>query len=754
MDNKKFKPIIIIAQLIFIAVYCLIVFHKAPVSYEFGPEDFVYDAGVLLEDGVYVSEDADAQGIGVLTTPVVLPKGTYDVNFYYEATGSDNVYSFLRSGYPYFGLEYDQNIYLNSNSNVQNAYLNVLTETEEFQARILYQNDGELLVKGVEIIRNHNAEMTALFKWALFFCAFDIILFSYLHFKKNGNNNMVLPVILVGIIAGIPLYANYIINAEGHDLIFHLMRIEGVKDALLSGQFPVRIHPTQFDGYGYATGVYYPELFLYIPALLRIIGFPILDAYQIFIFIQNIITAIVSYVCFKTISRDEKLGLLGCALYTLSLYRMINVYYRSAVGESLAMIFIPMVFLGLYLIITLRDKLRWSGILALTAGMTGIIQSHILSCEMVGLMCVLFGIIYMKRIFTHKRWLDLLISGVLTLGLNLWFLLPFIQYMRLNVWIRHWEIRDIAVNALNPVQIFFPFPRATGITELLPEGISNEMPFGIGFPLVLGILFILSGFFVWIKKEWESKNTFGVVCFVMGILCLWMTTYLFPWTVVDEIGGLVAKVMNMVQFPWRYLGLATFFFTCATVFYLCCVPKDELRKKLSYIAIVCSVLFVCCFAQELFKNESVYRVYSYEGLRTETFLSTEYLYYGTDINSIIPVEELVAQQPLIQEYVKDGSNIYVSISNTSEAAVDCLLPAFYYPCYTAYDSLTGEKFIVDRQTDANNIIKVMIPAGYEGDIVVKVKEPVLWMAGDCISLLFVIGACILFISKKRKIIVG
>lgn len=753
MNNKKIKAILIITQLVIITAYILIVSNKSPVNYFFGPEDFIYDAGVQQDDGIYVSESVNSQSIGVLTPPSILPQGTYDVIFYYDTNSNNNSYSFLKLGYPYYGFEYDENIYLNSNVDVQKAYLSVLAKTEGFQTRILYQNDGELLIKGVEIVKNHDAEFVMLFKVVVCFLAFDILFFAYSYYKRKGIQNMIIPVMLVGIIAGIPLYSNYIINAEGHDLIFHLLRIEGVKDALLSGQFPVRIHPTQFDGYGYATGVYYPEMFLYIPAVLRIIGFSILDAYQIFIFIQNIVTAIVSYFCFKIILRNENLGLLGCTLYTLSLYRMINVYYRSAVGESLAMIFIPLVFMGIYLILTLQDKYRWSGILALAGGLTGIIQSHILSCEMIGLMCIILSVIYIKKILNNKRWLNILISGVITLGLNLWFLLPFIQYMRLNVFIKHWDIRDIVVNALNPVQIFFPFPQANGINELLPNGIYNEMPFGIGFPLVLGIIIIIPGFFTWLKKERETKNTFGIICFFMGGVCLWMTTYLFPWTIVDEIGSIVAKVMNMVQFPWRYLGLATFFFTCAILFYFKSYNVEERKKSLCNIIILLSILSTCFFAQELYKNDSAYRVYSSEGLNTASFLSTEYLYYGTDINNIVPAEILIDGQDIIEHYSKEGSNIVVSVANKTEATIECLLPAFYYPCYIAYDTYTGEQLIVERAETANNVIKLIVPANYEGNIQIEVKEPVLWMAGNFISFVFAIVIAVFFISKKRRIIV-
>ena len=106
---------------------------------------------------------------------------------------------------------------------------------------------------------------------------------------------------------------------KGHDLNFHLMRIEGLKDGLLSGAFPVKIQPTWCNNNGYAVGIFYGDLFLYIPAMFRILGVPSNTAYKLYLFLINILTVIISYISFKKLSKDKLIGVLGCALYTLSL---------------------------------------------------------------------------------------------------------------------------------------------------------------------------------------------------------------------------------------------------------------------------------------------------------------------------------------------------------------------------------------------------------------------------------------------------
>lgn len=69
---------------------------------------------------------------------------------------------------------------------------------------------------------------------------------------------------------------------RGHDLTFHLSRILAIKDGLVTGEFPVKIYPGYIDGYGYANGLLYPDLFLYIPAVMTLLGLKLLTSYKVF----------------------------------------------------------------------------------------------------------------------------------------------------------------------------------------------------------------------------------------------------------------------------------------------------------------------------------------------------------------------------------------------------------------------------------------------------------------------------------------
>ena len=85
---------------------------------------------------------------------------------------------------------------------------------------------------------------------------------------KKDNKIYFLIWIMVVIAASLPLFGTVIYSLGlNHDTFFHTQRILSIKDALAEGQFPVRIYKEIFDGYGYGAPLFYPELFLYFPAI-------------------------------------------------------------------------------------------------------------------------------------------------------------------------------------------------------------------------------------------------------------------------------------------------------------------------------------------------------------------------------------------------------------------------------------------------------------------------------------------------------
>ena len=264
----------------------------------------------------------------------------------------------------------------------------------------------------------------------LIVASIDLFLWQKQHKKwknlSNEKKTVCLAVLFIGIVASIPLFTDYLIS--GVDMNFHLMRIEGLAEGLRNGDFPVRMQPLWINDYGYPVSIMYGDLLLYIPAAFRLAGFTLQTVYKLYIVGINILTAYTSYKCGKKVSGNYRIGIVMSLLYTLSGYRLTNAIYRAAVGELTAIAFIPLVFLGLWQLFQEDDKTKWyqSGVL-LVIGYTGILESHLLSFEMVILFSALYCLVNGRNFW--RRLKMLFQTALFTIGVNLFFLVPMLDYM-------------------------------------------------------------------------------------------------------------------------------------------------------------------------------------------------------------------------------------------------------------------------------------------------------------------------------------
>ena len=110
------------------------------------------------------------------------------------------------------------------------------------------------------------------------------------------------------------------------------MRIEAIATELKNGVFPVRIGSVWLEQYGYAASVYYGDILLYFPVLLRVLGFGVTASYKAYVVFINAGTAVIGYYSFKGIFGDRRCDLILSLAYSTASYRLTNIYIRSALG--------------------------------------------------------------------------------------------------------------------------------------------------------------------------------------------------------------------------------------------------------------------------------------------------------------------------------------------------------------------------------------------------------------------------------------
>ena len=133
------------------------------------------------------------------------------------------------------------------------------------------------------------------------------------------------------------------------DLAFHLGRIESLYLGLKNGVFPLKVHFSLANEYGYGEGFFYPDALLYGPALLRLFGASLECSYKVYA-----IAIILAAWCNMLLSlrsvlhRDSVLlAASGASVYVLSFRFMHAIYEYGSVGTYTAMAFMPMAIGGL-----------------------------------------------------------------------------------------------------------------------------------------------------------------------------------------------------------------------------------------------------------------------------------------------------------------------------------------------------------------------------------------------------------------------
>ena len=120
-------------------------------------------------------------------------------------------------------------------------------------------------------------------------------------------------------------------NIYTHDIGFHLNRINGLAEGIKAFDIPHLIDFNMLKGLGYATPLFYPELFLYIPAMIMsIFGISVMTAYKVLLFLISFFTLFFMYIALKGMFKKETLAYFGSIIYTFSLYRIVNIFIRGA----------------------------------------------------------------------------------------------------------------------------------------------------------------------------------------------------------------------------------------------------------------------------------------------------------------------------------------------------------------------------------------------------------------------------------------
>lgn len=620
---------------------------------------------------------------------------------------------------------------------------------QDLQLMVNFYGVGELRVDKI-LIRELTAwRLMRLLGWLVLFLLVDAVYIYFFVSRKASNKTAAAILLFAVFFASLPLMTDSLF--WGHDLDFHLNRIIALANGLEAGHLFVPIQTEVLNGYGYASPLFYSQLFLYLPAILYNLAVPAQVCYQIYAILVNIATCLIAYYSFKGLVRDNKIAAAGALIYLLSAYRITNLYVRAAVGEYTAMAFYPLIVYGFVHVYTTEEtKLGIRDYLPIVLGLSGLIESHVLSCELAAMFIAVVCLVNYRKTFVPKRFITLAKAAVLTLCVNMAFILPFIQSMQMDIRVNDDPVNQIQVQGTYLQQVFSAFQVSFGDSRI---GMNSEMSLSLGISLVMGLVIFAACCSM--QNEWRTRKSstvkVGVLCTVFTVVCIVLSLRIFPWDSIENFSKLLAKVLCIVQFPWRYLSMATVFAAVVTVIGLYVVKEIKSARMMQFLggvlcltAVFTNSLYMAGFTDGI----GIERVYGDADVE-KAVSSGEYILSDT-IEGNLRWRRVNADPKFVtvSGYAYQGGVTTFDCVNIADTEMAVEIPLMNYDNYYACDMVTGESIGIMNGTD--NRVSLAIPAGFDSSIKVVYRFPLLWKLSYAVSFITVLLTVAAVVLDRRK----
>lgn len=741
------KLIVVLVVLCLLSVIFITVVSKREYEVSFDQKDLL--AGHISEGGSAVFDEKEgAYGLLLDVTTGEIKKGWYKVRLEYNTGYDDNgfIVQALNEGALNgdIGIE-NRTIRLRASRDSQEVHA-WLKKDSALRVAVHYCGGGDLQINRIVLRQIPNYTPAA--AMVLFLLLVNIELYEMAHLSKEEikrRRYVRLGIAGTVLLCSLPLMIQY--NIHGHDYEHHLYSIEGIAEGLMSGQFPVRIMPNWWNEFGDGAPMFYADAMMYIPALLLVLGYSIQTAYKFYIVFINLLTAWIAYKCFLKISKDSRIALFGAFLYTLNLYRLIDIYIRCAVGEYTALTFLPLILLGIYLI----EKEGW---VYLALGVTGCIQSHMLVCVMSAFLFILFCLMHIRWVFQKRVFLNFCKAGIFSLLWNLWFIVPFFNMYGSNAYKIHVykALRSTEELGVPVSSLFYLWFRTI-----------NDKIYVMGLPLLIGlviaaVIFVVFGKRIFAEEENRKPGKLLGTSIILALVALLLSMEFIPYNKISRIHYVIERLVSMLEFPFRFMGPAALL-SVVSIVSVCMLWKSgfgtdgtQRFRKAGYITVGMLVILTAAgtlisyhnllTSDVMLEQHKEYYVMEYK-MTANKWLPLEADDSETDQRLLTSSEDIV-----VLDYDKEYTNINMLCANESavEGYVD--VPLFYYPCYKAKDEETGE--VLPLTYGENARIRIILPAGYQGRIMLKVSERKLWRITELISVLSALAAVWLIVKKPEK----
>ena len=511
------------------------------------------------------------------------------------------------------------------------------------------------------------------------------------------------------------------------DSLFHLNRIEGIKEGLLAFEIPVRINGYALNGYGTADSIMYPDLLLYFPAILRICGLSVSLSWNL-TWVALIFSGVfLSWLGYSLWIKDIRAGALAALFYS-SIY-IFQIVSGGMVGFAPLYFMLPFAAAILFLILQEPKNTKLWPVFVII--FTFFIQNHIPSMIMFGVFAFICFCFHIKSFSNKEQRIAIFKIVFFIILLNIWRIFPFVYF---------YETVSFQINHPSWVTSFEDVARS--LNQLL------KYEFYLGFPfLILTLIFA-----IYKRKCKKFIYVLGLNFFLI-LIC----TKIFPWGFIEN-NLPFGKILLPLQLPERFLPFG-FVFLCLFIGKFLAEKFDIVFRRKILVCFFMIFVAVTCIQENIIRQkypEFLPYIYNYMSLEKvpsytddKYYVQEDYLYSDVHFYKLRNEKGEVYGQMDFKTEVKlfdiqkHGSRLEFSYHADDDAKIQ--VPLFYWEGYEAKIQ-NGEK--LPMGFNENRFMEVYVKKG-ENKLKIHYAGLPIFRICDLISFVSIIIFFILIFEENK-----
>ncbi|RJR29525.1 hypothetical protein C4564_02200 [Candidatus Microgenomates bacterium] len=365
------------------------------------------------------------------------------------------------------------------------------------------------------------------------------------------------------------------------DGIWAVIRLSEMDREIRDLQIPPRWSGFLNHGYGYPLFLFAYPFPYYLGEVLHLAGFSLVTSMKV-LFILSIFGAGVAMYTLAQTWWGSWGGLIASVSYLYLPYRLLNLYTRGSIGELIASVLFPLLFLSS---VTLVRKRQIKFIFVVSILLAILILTHNASA----LLFLPFLLLWWLFLYFESKNKKAVVKGfclslLLGFSLSAFFWLPALiekQYL-----------------ALSLVAISDKTRHVLSLLHFLPNisSYTYNNPYAIG---IIPLLLFGSGLYVGIINN-RGKNQKNLLAFILLITLL--ALFLFSSL---SLPFWQLPVLSEIDFPWRVMGVVSFLLSIG-IGALGSLPKSKHLLLLPMVGLVLAALPFAQVRERLFEPDSYY----------------------------------------------------------------------------------------------------------------------------------------------------